>query len=138
MIKVVLFDNDGVLFRWMIPQIEVWKLAKDLQAKGIKTGILSNVDRIGAQIFKLLRGYRGYDVVFLSYRHGVKKPQDKFYELAVDHFKVKPDEILFIDDRKHWLAPADKLGMKTIHSRSTSQIIREIKQLIKQENGIKL
>jgi len=138
MIKVVLFDNDGVLFRWMMPQKKVWQLAKELKEHNIRTGVFSNVHRVIAQIYKLLGAYQDYDIVLLSYREKMKKPQKEFYDLAVKRFKVKPEEILFIDDREHWLKPATDVGIKTIHSRSTSQIIHDIKRILLKENGVAL
>jgi FMN phosphatase YigB (HAD superfamily) len=50
---------------------------------------------------------------------------------------VKPEEILFIDNKKHWLEPAEKLGMKTIHATSSDQIIKDVKEIIKKENNLK-
>lgn len=138
MIKAVLFDNDGVMSRFTIPRPAMRKLAKNLQANGIKVGMLSNIIRPSAQIYKLWRSYIGYDVMLLSYREKLAKPNPEFYELAVQKFGVIPQEILFIDNNQKFLVPAQNLGFKILHSTSARQVYRDTVAIIEKENNKKL
>lgn len=58
--------------------------------------------------------YDYFDGLFLSYQLGLKKPNKEFYEKVISDLKLKPDEILFVDDDQGNLVPAKELGMRTI------------------------
>lgn len=49
-----------------------------------------------------------------AHEHGVRKPNSKIYEIAIEKIGVKPEEILFIDDKQLNLPPAEKLNMQTL------------------------
>lgn len=134
MIKAILFDNDGVMSKWLLPRFRMRRLAKQLRQDGIKVGMLSNVIWGFAQVYKLTRGYDGYDLVLLSYKEKMSKPNPDFYMLAVKKFGLKPHEILFVDNRKDLLVPAQKLGFKTLHSKSARQLLVDINHLLSKEN----
>jgi len=134
MIKAVLFDNDGVMSRWLLPRFKMRRLAKQLRQDGIKVGMLSNVFWGVAQVYKLSRGYNGYDVLLLSYKERMAKPNPDFYMLAVKRLNLKPHEILFVDNRRELLEPAKKLGFKTLHSRSAKQLLIDVNHAIYKSN----
>ena len=50
------------------------------------------------------------------------------YFLDNMHFKLKPEECIFIDDLKETLKPARKLGMKTILFRNNKQLVRDLRK----------
>ena len=137
MIKAVLFDNDGVMSRFTIPRPAMRKLVRELKGHGIKVGMLSNVKWF-VPIYKLWRSYNGFDVLLLSYREKIAKPNPEFYRLAIKQLGVKSQEILFIDNKQKNLEPAQQLGFKTLHSTSGKQAHQDIKDCILKENGIKL
>ena len=53
------------------------------------------------------------DGVF-SHEVGVRKPNSKIYQIALQKANVKPEEALFIDDKESALKPAKEMGMITI------------------------
>ena len=56
-----------------------------------------------------------FDVVIASAEAGVAKPDLKIFTMALDKAKCKPEEAVMIGDRlDNDIAPAKKLGMKTI------------------------
>ena len=55
-----------------------------------------------------------FDKVFLSFRHGIAKPDPAYYRLCVDSFKKNYDEIYMIDDNPANLEPLAALGIKGI------------------------
>lgn len=116
----------------------VYKLAERLRKVGIKTGILSNVYKISAEILRKDGYYNGFDPVILSYEEGLAKPDPKFYMLAVDQLQMSPEEILFIDDQEKCFPPARALGMHTIRAENEKQIVADTLALLKQENGLEL
>jgi len=116
----------------------VYALAERLRAHGIKTGILSNVFGLGVKPLREGGFYEGFDPVLLSCEVGYAKPDREFYQMAVDQFGVKPEEIVFIDDQQYVLDPAKAMGMHTILATSPEQIVQDAEALILQENGVTL
>ncbi len=55
-----------------------------------------------------------FDAVIESSRVGVRKPEPRFYEIALDELDVRADEAVFLDDLGVNLKPARELGMATI------------------------
>jgi putative hydrolase of the HAD superfamily len=138
MIKAVIFDNDGVLSKWGIPRPAVRQLALDLKNHGLKIAILSNINRLGAGYYRLIKIYDGFDKVFLSCQVKMKKPQAEYYMLAAESLGLKPEDILFIDNRKRLVEAAAELGFKIIQAKGSKQIVSEVKQVIQNENKLKL
>ena len=136
MIKVVVFDVGGVLIRFSGPQFKLYRLAGKLKRQGIRVSILSNVIMPAGFILKRLHLYRGFSPVILSYEEKVRKPESEIYSRAVKMLGVKPNEIAFIDNHEGNLEPAKKAGMFVIHATSTSQVVNELKALLKSQNNL--
>lgn len=49
-----------------------------------------------------------------SHEAGVKKPDLKIYQIALEITGVKGEEVIFIDDRPENLPPAQELGLQTL------------------------
>ena len=71
-----------------------------------------------------------FDFVFESSKENVRKPDPRFYELACDRGKVKPSEVIFLDDLGINLKPARELGMQTIKVVKADLALRELQNLI--------
>ena|SRR3989339_2227459 len=108
-------------------------LAKKLKLH-YKLGLLSNniEDWLEEDLDQfLLRDL--FDCVVASYSSGTKKPNEKIYLEMLDNLSMKPEECIFIDDLERNIKVARKLGIKSIHFKSTEQLYKEL-QLI----GIKI
>ena len=69
-----------------------------------------NLHRIG------LFGLRGvFEAFFSSCWLGCTKPSRQIYDLALGISQAPPERAVFVDDRGPNLAPAQALGMRTIH-----------------------
>jgi putative hydrolase of the HAD superfamily len=55
-----------------------------------------------------------FDVVVESSRVGCRKPEPRFYELALEELGIGPHEAVFLDDLGVNLKPARQMGMTTI------------------------
>jgi putative hydrolase of the HAD superfamily len=131
MIRAVIFDYDWVLTRYYFrPQADVFNLAKDLRAKGIKTAMLSN--RINPLTWLARRGdgLADFDPVVFSSDIGVSKPNAKAYQVVLDKLGLKPEECLFVDNRTGNLEAAEKLGINTLHAHNTKQIVVDIQKAL--------
>ncbi len=137
MIKVVLFDYGRVLFGpWPHPKVR--RLAKDLRRQGIKTGVLSNTILTIPWILHIVGGYRGFEPIVLSSKEGVAKPDPRIYQIAIERAGVKPEEILFIDNLSKNTEAAERLGVKTVQAKNSKQIVRDVKRILLENNGLEL
>lgn len=138
MIKVVLFDYGRVLYGPILPQPKVRRLASDLRKNGVRTGILSNTFLTIPWILHIIGGYRGFEPIVLSSKEGASKPDLRIYQIAIKRSGVKPEEILFIDNLAENITAAKKLGIRTVLAKNSDQIVTDVRQVLLQENNLKL
>jgi putative hydrolase of the HAD superfamily len=72
-----------------------------------------------------------FEKIFLSHEINTRKPETEPYLIALDYLKMKPEEVIFLDDREENIEPAKTLGIKTITVKSPAQMRFELKTLIK-------
>ena len=71
-----------------------------------------------------------FHVVIESSKVGVRKPDPRFYELALDALQVEPGEAVFLDDLGINLKPARQLGMATIKVTDPDRALDDLEQLV--------
>lgn len=76
-----------------------------------------------------------FDYIFESSKIGLRKPEKKIYLYVQKKMKVKPQEILFIDDLGINLKPARELGFITYKFRKTEDTIEFFKKNLSKLNG---
>ncbi len=91
--------------------------------------LLSNTNEIHEEY-----GYRHYDFlkyfdnIFLSFKVGAVKPEEKIYR-AVESYSKKPSsEHLFIDDVIEYVEGAKKCGWDAIQFRNYEQLVKDLKE----------
>jgi putative hydrolase of the HAD superfamily len=114
------FDDD-LIARMIDREIEFWSRYDDrvfawidqLRAKGIRTGILSNLPRPLGERLRTVKGFLDhFDYVTFSYELGVVKPQREIYDHAVQGAGVPAGEALFLDDRSENIEGAREAGLQ--------------------------
>ena len=70
-----------------------------------------------------------FDFIIESKKIGVRKPNMKFYEIALNKTKVNPKETIFLDDLGINLKPARHLKITTIKVLSEKQALSELSGL---------
>ena len=70
-----------------------------------------------------------FDFIIESKKVGVRKPNNEFYELALDKTKVNPERTIFLDDLGINLKPARHLKITTIKVLSEKQALNELSDL---------
>ncbi len=76
--------------------------------------------------FKLLRHFNRK---FPSHEVGARKPDLKIYRRVLRKIKLRPEETVFIDDMKSFIAGARKAGMHAIRFKTRSQLIKDLRKL---------
>lgn len=67
-----------------------------------------------------------FDVLVESAKVGVRKPEQRFYEIACELLDVQPAECVFLDDLGINLKTARQMGMTTIKVESSAQARAEL------------
>ncbi|HEY4362227.1 MAG TPA: HAD family phosphatase [Bryobacteraceae bacterium] len=101
-------------------EVELWNdfdervlsWASHLQARGIKTAVLSNLPQPLGEELRATAGFLDpFDHHTFSYELKMVKPQAEIYHHALEGLGVKPEEALFLDDRPENVAGARAVGM---------------------------
>ena len=75
-----------------------------------------------------------FDVIVLSGRLGIRKPDPRIYAVAAERLGVSPDRCVFVDDLGGNLKPAKALGMTTIRHVQASSTISQLQRLLSPSN----
>lgn len=101
-----------------------------LRKEGIEIGLLSNALPNLADTGQTLAAE---DKIFVSYELGLLKPDKAIYQSVLARLNAKPEEVIFIDDKRENVEAAKSLGINGIvFDRNT--ISRQIKTLITQNS----
>lgn len=89
---------------------------------------LTNTDSIHSNVWKIkyARTLRYFQKVFSSHELKARKPDAKAYQIVLDYLRVKPPEVVFLDDNLDNIKGADRLGIKTVLVTSTAQMTAEL------------
>lgn len=99
------------------PHVPVLRLLRRLATAGsYRLATINNesreLNRYRIDTFRLRRIFGAF---FSSCYVGVRKPDARIYEIALDVMQADPATSLFVDDREANVAAARALGMRTIH-----------------------
>lgn len=98
-----------------------------VKASGFKTALLSN--SWGSSLYPRARLADLFDSLVISGEVGMRKPDPRIYELALERIQVEPPRSVFVDDHPGHLAAARTLGMLTILHRSPKETIAELESV---------
>ena len=108
---------------------EIFKLIKRLK-RNYKTVLLSdNFDDMTKTIRKNLDLKKYFDFVVFSNEVGLVKRENKIYKFVISKLKYKPNECVFIDDKKENIRRAKKIGINGILFRDIKQVKRDLIRL---------
>ena len=117
------FFGGDVLDRGLI------QLMRDLRSK-YKIGLISNA-------WNDLREYIAkqgiadvFDAMIISAEVGVVKPDATIFQIALDQFKVRAKEAMFVDDFKENIEGCEKVGMQGLLFRDPERDIQKLKALL--------
>lgn len=125
---------DRILQLWKKSYLEVMLINKALletaeriRERGYKTGMISNLSDLHAQINRERGLLEPFDVCILSCEVGLIKPQKEIFQLAVQKLGLRPEECVFIDDREKYLSVPRDMGFRVIHYKGNKELIEELK-----------
>lgn len=95
---------------------EMVQCCRELRSLGFPTGLLTNNAREFAEFWRpMLPLDELFDDIVDSCEVGMRKPDPRIYQLAVERLGVDVTTTVFIDDAPGNVAAAASLGMQTVH-----------------------
>ncbi len=72
---------------------------------------------------------RSYELLSagLSFQLNLKKPDNRFYQACLEALKLRPDEILFLDDDSRNIEAARKMGIQAYRASAHHSLISKLK-----------
>lgn len=108
--------------------VEIFKILKD--SGKFKLYALTNWSAetfpIALKIFEFLHWFDGR---LVSGEENTRKPFSDFYELLLSKFNIDRTTAIFIDDNKRNIDAAEALGIKSIHFKSPSDLLVQLKEM---------
>jgi len=104
------------------------KLIQKLKGK-YKLAILSNTIKEHSEINKNRGLFNNFDIVLLSYKEGLRKPEKEFFEAAAKKLNLSFNELLFVDDEMRWVKAARNHGLKAVLFKSAEHLKKEFEKL---------
>jgi putative hydrolase of the HAD superfamily len=108
---------------------EVWNFITNLKKRSCKIGLLSNTEVPVMNFIKSVEKYQ-FDANIYSCEVGLSKPESGIYHLAIKKLGVKPEEIVFVDDKQENVEGAKKVGMKGVLFEEVEEVRREIGKIL--------
>jgi len=71
-----------------------------------------------------------FDEIIVSARVGLRKPDVRIYQLALERLQVEADEAVFVDDMRANVEGASAAGMRAIHFTSRQALLTELETLL--------
>lgn len=106
-------------------EIDIFKKLKE-RYKNIKIIIATNhISLVRNFIEKTFESVYLDDILISAEMHKIK-PDPEFYEFILKKYKIKPNELLFVDDNIDNINSAKKIDIETIKTDKNSNIFAEI------------
>lgn len=118
---------DG-LFAGVGPDMAMIEAVRRAREAGVRTALVSNswgTHRYPHELFAEI-----FDGVVISGEEGIRKPSRRMYELGAERAGIAAERCVYVDDLPHNLAPAEELGMATVHHTSADTTIPELERLL--------
>jgi putative hydrolase of the HAD superfamily len=116
------------LFAGARPDEQMLDAVRRARGAGIRTGLVSNswgTTRYPRDVLAEL-----FDAIVISGEVGMRKPAPEIYSLGAERIGLPPEDCVFVDDLGVNLASATKLGMATVHHRTSAGTIAELERLL--------
>jgi putative hydrolase of the HAD superfamily len=108
-----LVRQDARMWTTQNPAMLAWQ--RQLKAHNVRTAILSNMgDSVLENIKREFRWIEDFDVLVWSFQLHMAKPDPAIYRHVLSELGARPEETLFLDDKRINVEAAQALGMKAL------------------------
>jgi epoxide hydrolase-like predicted phosphatase len=95
-----------------------------------KTGLISNAWGDLRDYIMREKMEDAFDHIIISAEVGAVKPEAKIYHIALEQAKVKPKEMVFVDDFAVNIEGCEKVGIKGILFKDADSALKQLKTLL--------
>lgn len=113
---------------WSHPEPVMAQWARDVRAAGLRTAILSNMPVPVRDYILRCSWLPEFDAQTFSCEVGVCKPAPEIYRDCLDKLGVKPEEVLFLDDREPNVRAAETLGLHSVLFTTPAKAAQEMER----------
>ncbi len=108
---------------WSGENRPVVEFARRLAATGIPLGLLSNIPaRLAERLRTVHRWFELFSVAGFSCQLRIAKPDPRAFHWLTDQLAVRPDRILYIDDRAENVRAASAHGLRALHFSTVARL----------------
>lgn len=100
-----------------------------LKKLGLKTGIFSNANSVLRERLKDYGLLDLPDVLVISGEIGFQKPHKEAFQVLFEKLRLRPEEVIFVDDTPKSLEKADEIGYIPILFKSNEQLKTDLRKL---------
>lgn len=133
-------ETDIVLQNWlqlMEPMQESIAFMKRVKKAGYGVYILSNISQDSADFLKETQQFfQLADGAVLSYEEKINKPDPHIFEVLLQRYELKAEEILYLDDRAENIRQAEQMGIHGIVF-TKETCIAEAEKMLKEDCHVK-
>src|SRR4029453_2454143 len=91
-----------------------------------QTGLISDSWSDLREFFVREKFDDAFDNMIISAEVGAVKPEPKIFQIALEHFGVKPREAVFVDDFYINIEGCEKVGIKGIHFKDAESALQQL------------
>ncbi|HXR79215.1 MAG TPA: HAD family phosphatase [Bryobacteraceae bacterium] len=112
---------------WLKFDSGVYDFAESLRQSGKQIAVLSNMPRELGEVLKAkTNGFAPFAHLTLSYEVKSVKPEPAIYEHCLAGMGLRPEEILFLDDRIENIRGAERLGVRGVQFTSRDEVLPKL------------
>jgi putative hydrolase of the HAD superfamily len=120
-----------VYFEALHPNPPMIELMRELKARGLRMGLLTNNVREWEPLWRsMLPVDEIFETVVDSGFVGCRKPEARIYEMTLERLGLAAGSCLFVDDIAVNCDGAQAAGMSAVHFRDNEQAIAEVRALL--------
>jgi|GEM_PF-5756643 len=99
------------------PKNDMIEIVKKLNALGYTQYICSNISSYGLQRLKekYPEFFNYFEGTYTALEHNGSKPQERFFRVFLNTYKLKAGTVLFIDDKEENCRSAQRIGMQVMY-----------------------
>ena len=108
---------------------QVQRIIESLKRQNTTLILFSNTEKYRADLYRRLGYYDPFEMHFLSYEMGIKKPDDAAFIFVTSNSGFKPEECLFIDDKQTNIRTARRNSWHAIHYKNADQLEADLNKI---------
>jgi len=112
--------------RYHKPKKGTWQILKELKEKGMKICVLSDTIKPHYKINLESGFYNNFDEKVISCEVGLIKPDPEIHTLALKKLRLRPREVIFIDNQRKNIIASRKLGIKSFLFRTPGRLRKNL------------